>query len=227
LSTASAPPLQWKDRESFLLKSPVEKRVSNKISLVTKSISMTTPKSTDLPERYAYPISRDYSRTPAEIMSHWHSTIRSKRILLFLAFFLTGFSISLADKPLSVQVQRPWMRAVPDVMDVTAVYMILVNTGSVPAELVGGSTSIADSVELMITTQKGEGLKKMLGMKAVSSLEIPAHGALILEPNGNHLMLMGLKKHPKAGTRADFAIKLEPGDQEVHLEMPVSTIPVK
>jgi hypothetical protein len=134
---------------------------------------------------------------------------------------------TLADDAGSVTVQRPWMRAVPDVMDSTAVYMVLVNAGSTPAELVGGSTTIADSVAPMITTKQGEGLKQVLGMQSVDSLEIPPHGTLVLEPNGNHLMVIGLKEHPKEGAQVDFTIKLEPGDHEIHLQIPVSKRPVK
>jgi periplasmic copper chaperone A len=104
---------------------------------------------------------------------------------------------------------------------------VIINTGSDPAELVGGSTTIADSVAPMITTKEGEGMKQVVGMQSVDSLKIPAHGTLVLEPNGNHLMVMGLKEHPKEGTQIDFTIKLEPGDHEIHLQIPVSKRPVK
>ena len=147
--------------------------------------------------------------------------------LFSLALVLLGAPVLLADDQVAVTVQRPWMRAVPDVMDTTAVYMVLVNTSSTPAELVGGGTSIADSVAPMITTKQGEGTKQTLGMQSVDSLKIPAHGTLILEPDGNHLMVMGLKEHPKEGTQVDFTIKLEPGNHEIHLKIPVSRRPVK
>jgi periplasmic copper chaperone A len=147
--------------------------------------------------------------------------------LFSLALVLLGAPVLLADDQVAVTVQRPWMRAVPDVMDTTAVYMVLVNTSSVPAELVGGSTSIADSVAPMITTKQGEGTKQTLGMQSVDSLKIPAHGTLVLEPDGNHLMVMGLKEHPKEGAQVDFTIKLEPGNHEIHLKIPVSRRPVK
>jgi copper(I)-binding protein len=147
---------------------------------------------------------------------------------LFTAvLLLPGAPFALADDQVAVAVQHPWMRAVPDVMDSTAVYMVLVNTSSIPAELVGGSTAIADSVAPMITTKKGEGLKQVVGMESVDSLKIPAHGTLVLEPNGNHLMVMGLKEHPKEGTQVDFTIKLEPGDHEIHLKIPVQKKPVQ
>ena len=147
--------------------------------------------------------------------------------LFSMAFVLLGAPVVLADDQVAVTVQRPWMRAVPDVMDSTAVYMVLVNTSPIPAELVGGSTTIADSVAPMITTKEGEGLKQMLGMKSVDALKIPPHGTLVLEPNGNHLMVMGLKDHPKEGTLVDFTIKLEPGDHEIHLKIPVQKKPVQ
>jgi copper(I)-binding protein len=147
--------------------------------------------------------------------------------LFSLALVLLDAPVLLADDQVVVTVQRPWMRAVPDVMDTTAVYMVLVNTSSVPAELVGGSTSIADSVAPMITTKQGEGTKQTLGMQSVDSLKIPAHGTLVLEPDGNHLMVMGLKEHPKEGAQVDFTIKLEPGNHEIHLKIPVSRRPVK
>jgi periplasmic copper chaperone A len=147
--------------------------------------------------------------------------------LFFLALLLLDAPVLLADDQVAVTVQRPWMRAVPNVMDTTAVYMVLVNNGSAPAQLVGGSTAIADSVAPMITTKEGEGLKQVVGMQGVDALEIPAHGTLVLEPNGNHLMVMGLKEHPKEGTQVDFTIKLEPGDHEIHLKIPVQKKPVK
>jgi periplasmic copper chaperone A len=148
------------------------------------------------------------------------------RLFSFALVFLSAH-FALADDQLAITVQHPWMRAVPDVMDSTAVYMVLVNTGSIPAELVGGSAAIADSVAPMITTKAGEGLKQVFGMQSVDSLKIPAHGTLVLEPNGNHLMVMGLKEHPKEGDQVDFTIKLEPGDHEIHLKIPVSKKPVK
>jgi len=154
------------------------------------------------------------------------SVFLMSRLFSFALVFLS-VHLALADEQGTVTVQHPWMRAVPDVMDSTAVYMVLVNTGSDPAELVGGSTTIADSVAPMITTKEGEGLKQVVGMQSVDSLKIPAHGTLVLEPNGNHLMVMGLKEHPKEGTQIDFTIKLEPGDHEIHLQIPVSKRPVK
>ena len=148
------------------------------------------------------------------------------RLFLFALLVLNAPAL-LADEQVTIMVQHPWMRAVPGVLDSTAVYMTLVNSGAAPAELVGGSTSIAGSVAPMITTKQGEGTKQTLGMQSVDSLKIPAHGTLVLEPDGNHLMVMGLKEHPIEGTQVDFTIKVEPGDHEIHVKIPVSRRPVK
>jgi periplasmic copper chaperone A len=147
--------------------------------------------------------------------------------LFTLTLLVLSAPVLRADDQVAVTVQNPWMRAVPNVMDTTAVYMVLVNNGSSPVQLVGGTTVIADSVAPMITTKEGEGLKQVVGMKGVDALEIPAHGTLVLEPNGNHLMVMGLKEHPKEGVQVDFTIRLEPGDHEIHLKVPVQKKPVK
>lgn len=115
---------------------------------------------------------------------------------------LLGICSILADEP-NIKVEGAWMRAVP------------------PSALKGGSTPIADSVEPMITTKSGEGAKQELGMEPVDSLEVPPGGKLVLEPGGNHLMVMGLKKHPAEGEKINLTITLEPGDQEIQLEIPV------
>jgi len=54
--------------------------------------------------------------------------------------------------------------------------------------LIGASTDAADSVEMHETTTSGTGT---IGMQEVDFLELPADGALVLEPGGYHLMLVG------------------------------------
>jgi copper(I)-binding protein len=78
----------------------------------------------------------------------------------------------------------------------------------------------------MVMTKSGEGTKQELGMASVDSLEVPPGGKLVLEPGGNHLMVMGLKKHPAEGEKVNLTITLEPGDHEIRLEVPVSRKPI-
>jgi periplasmic copper chaperone A len=101
--------------------------------------------------------------------------------------------------------------------------MILVNSGKTALRLTGGSTSISAMVHAMISTN-GKGME---GMQVVSGLDIPPGGKLVLQPGGNHLMLMGLTKHPKPGEVVDLKITLDPGAKEVQLKVPVLRQPTK
>jgi len=71
-----------------------------------------------------------------------------------------------------------------------------------------------------------EGGRWQLDRASVESLEVPPGGKLVLEPGGNHLMVMGLKKHPAEGEKVNLTITLEPGGHEIRLEIPVSRKPV-
>jgi periplasmic copper chaperone A len=142
-----------------------------------------------------------------------------------LVLFLLEVGPLFADQP-KVRVDGAWMRAVPPSASDTAIYLTIINLGEDKVVLTGGKTPIADSVEPMITTKSGDGAKQMLGMAAVDSLEVPPGGKLVLEPGGNHLMVMGLKKHPAEGEKVDLTITLEPGDHEIRLEIPVSRKPI-
>jgi copper(I)-binding protein len=143
-----------------------------------------------------------------------------------LGVLLFGSGSLLAEEP-DIKVEGAWMRAVPPSASETAVYFTITNSGKDKIALKGGSTPIADSLEPMITTKSGQGANQRLGMEAVDSLEVPAGGKLVLEPGGNHLMVMGLKKHPAEGEKVEITIRLEPGSREIRLEVPVSRKPIR
>jgi periplasmic copper chaperone A len=137
-----------------------------------------------------------------------------------------GMGSLLAGEP-NIKVEGAWIRAVPPSASDTAIYFTIINSGKEKLALKGGTTPIADSVEPMITTKSGQGASQRLGMEAVDSLEIPAGGKLVLEPGGNHLMVMGLKKHPVEGEKVNISIKLEPGNRQIQLQIPVSRTPIR
>jgi periplasmic copper chaperone A len=147
-----------------------------------------------------------------------------RKLVAISGVLLLGIFSLLADEP-NLKVEGAWMRAVPPSVSDTAVYFTITNLGKEKIALKGATTPIADSVEPMITTKSGEGANQRLGMEAVDSLEVPPGGKLVLEPGGNHLMVMGLKKHPTEGEKVNITIKLEPGNREIRLEIPVSRKP--
>ena len=71
---------------------------------------------------------------------------------------------------------------------------------------------------MITTTAKNEG-GKLLGMESVPALEIPPGSTLELKPGGNHLMVMGLKSHPKEGDRVKIVLLFSPGNQKVDVEL--------
>lgn len=105
----------------------------------------------------------------------------------------------------TLTVSAAWARATPPGAATGAAYCTLTNSGNAPDRLVEARTEAADSVMAHVTTLVG-GVYRMRD----GALQIPAHGAVTLAPDGGHLMLMGLKQPLREGTtlrlRLRFAI---------------------
>jgi copper(I)-binding protein len=97
--------------------------------------------------------------------------------------------------------------------------MTLTNQGKAPLDLAGARSAVAELIEPMITTKDKSG---MMGMERVPSLPIPAGGKLVLQPAGNHLMLVQLRQHPRPGEKVKITLLINPGARELDLELPVS-----
>lgn len=118
-----------------------------------------------------------------------------------------------------LSVEQPWSRATPPGSKIGVGFMRLRNAGSAPARVVGVSSPVAGRVEMHVTTRDGD----VMRMRHVSSLEIPAGGAVALKPGGAHLMLMDLKRPLKVGDRVPLTLKLEKGG-DVTVELPVAAL---
>ena len=108
---------------------------------------------------------------------------------------------------LPVTVQGATVAAVPPSIRDTAAYMTLTNKSDQPIKLVGAATPLASSPMLMTTTHSGG----MAGMKMVPWLTIPARGTLTLQRDGDHVMLMGLKRPLKVGETVNITLKATDG----------------
>jgi len=111
----------------------------------------------------------------------------------------------------------------------TAVYGVIVNNTASDIVLVGGSTTVAGVVEVHEMAMI-DGAMKM--QKIDGGLVVPAGGSVVLEPGGNHLMLMQLTEEITAGEEvsvtfdfdgaADLTVDgivakpAEGGDEEYH-----------
>ena len=95
-----------------------------------------------------------------------------------------------------ITVSDPWGRATPAGADVGAGYMTIANSGSTPIRLIGGTTDVANAVEVH-TMSMENGVMQMRPLS--DGLEVPAGGSATLKPGGDHLMLVGLKRQLNEG----------------------------
>lgn len=149
------------------------------------------------------------------LQTHFHTF----SLTLAMAALLGG--TGFAGEP-PVKIEQGWVRAVPPSSSDSVAYMTLVNTSDQPLRLTGGSTPAAEIVMPMVTTKKTMNGQEVIGMKRVDELIIPAHGQLTLSPDGDHLMLMTLKEHPKPGEKVKLTLHFEPGGKEVTTALPVA-----
>ncbi len=100
-----------------------------------------------------------------------------------------------------IAVADAWVKATD--MDMSAAFMVMSNSGDEDVKVVGVSTDLTDVAELHETTDEK--------MRAVESLTIPAGDSLMLEPGGDHVMLMELADPIEPGQEVTFTLEFEDG----------------
>jgi copper(I)-binding protein len=114
----------------------------------------------------------------------------------------------------NLEIDAPWARATPPGASVGGGFASISNRGAAPDKLVGASSPAAERVELHVMSMDGG----VMRMQQVSAFDVPAHGALVLKPGGNHLMFIGLKEPFKEGARVPVTLRFEKaGEVEVQL----------
>jgi hypothetical protein len=121
------------------------------------------------------------------------------------------------------KIEDPWIRAVPPSSKATAAFMTIVNQSDKPVDVTGGTTPVAGEVKPMITTKSKVNGRDVMGMDFVERFTVPAGKKHVLEPGGDHIMLMKLKEVPKAGTTVPLILEIESGGRKkkISLEVPV------
>jgi len=93
-------------------------------------------------------------------------------------------------------IEAPWTRATPAGAKVAGGYMTIVNTGSAPDRLIGGTFPVAARFEVHEMAVNG-GVMTM--RELATGLEIPAGGKVELKPGGLHVMFMDLRQPLRQG----------------------------
>lgn len=109
-----------------------------------------------------------------------------------------------------------WVKAAPTGA-MTAVFGTLRNHASHPVTVTGGGSPVAGRVELHETVRNDAGAMQMQPKQG--GLTIPAGGTHVLQPGGDHVMLLGLTASLENGTTT--AVTLSTSDGDVVLTVPV------
>lgn len=97
------------------------------------------------------------------------------------------------------------------------VFLTVSNAGHVPDHLVSASCACSQGVELH-RMWMDHGIMRM--RPATGGFEVPAGGTLRLVKDGDHLMLVGLKRPLRAGQRVKITLRFEHNGKAV-LDFPV------
>ena len=105
------------------------------------------------------------------------------------------------DPPRDLVARSAWARATAPGQETGGVFLTIRGVGQ-PDRLVGGSTSVARTVE--IHTMRMDGA--VMRMRRQESVDVPADGTLVLAPGGTHLLLVGLKAPLSPGRSFDLSL---------------------
>lgn len=100
-------------------------------------------------------------------------------------------------------VSDAWVRASVPHQQSTGAFMTL--TASSDSKLVSVASPVAKTVQVHEMTMNGD----VMGMREVKAVELPAGRAVALDPNGLHVMLMGLNDQVKEGDKVPLTLTIE------------------
>ena len=110
----------------------------------------------------------------------------------------------------AITITKAYIRATAPGQKVSGAFMTLANASSIPYALTSVSFNAAGMVELHETSMSG----KMMQMRRISQVDIPANGSVELKPGSYHVMLMGLDKGLTAGTTETLTLTFSDNSQK-------------
>jgi hypothetical protein len=138
-------------------------------------------------------------------------------IVTFVLTILSAFIfLSNGHADDSINVRDAWIIAAPPNARVIAGYMTIENKSSKSRTLIGVSSGQFKRIEIHRTEMHGD----VMRMVPQEELEIPAEGAISLQPGSYHLMLIGPEPVPKEGETVNLELQFDNG-QTLHINSPV------
>lgn len=123
-----------------------------------------------------------------------------------VAVMLSTSALSHDFKTGSLELKHPWSARAPAVAPVLGGYVTIVNTGTRSDRLVGGTTSVAERLEIHESSIV-DGIARM--RLAKQGIEIPAGATLNLQPGGTHIMLVNPRQRPAEGEKFKATLEFE------------------
>lgn len=138
-------------------------------------------------------------------------------VAVLAALALAGCSSAQGDTPVDaadeaaglVTVEDAWVKAAESGM--SAAFGTLENTGTSEVVVTSVSSPTSPALELHETVDDGAG--QMVMREREGGFAIPAGGSLVLEPGGNHIMLMELTDPLLAGDEVTFTLTFSDDSQ--------------
>ncbi len=133
--------------------------------------------------------------------------MKSILAIVFAAAFAVASPASAHEfKAGSIEIKHPWSRATPKGSEVAGGFMKLINTGTEPDRLIGGSTVNAGKFEIHESAMEG-GIMKMRPLP--NGIEIKPGETVELKPGSYHLMFVGLKEPFEKGKMVKGTLQFE------------------
>ena len=110
----------------------------------------------------------------------------------------------------AISIANPRIRATAPGQKISGAFMTLTNSSATPYALTAVSFGAAEVVEIHETSMQD----KMMQMKRIGQIDIPANGMVELKPGSYHIMLMGLKKELTAGTTEILTLTFSDNSQK-------------
>lgn len=106
-------------------------------------------------------------------------------------------------------VTDPWLKATEDGDHMTGAFGTITNAGGEDVHIVAATSDVTHRTELHEMVSGTAGTPIMA--EAPDGFVVPAGGEFVLEPGGNHLMLMELETVIEPGEFVEFTLELDGG----------------
>ena len=146
-------------------------------------------------------------------------TYRISALIMGLLCSAAVFAGTAAD---AISVSDPYIPALPPGQPNSLAYMGLTNSSDQDIELVAAEGSVSKAIELH-THVMSDG---MMSMIKIDKIDLPASKTVMLEPNGLHIMLIGLVSDLKDGDKTALTLVFKDGSKKA-VEVPVRKIMMK